>query len=161
MTRLNLLLMFMSVLMLSCEDIGTNVDWSEWDLVNYQNASFSVPPHTTWRSFDGGLLAGEGGVDVEGDDFVFWLYYGRTAQELYSTYRVNFSTEIPTILNGQAAILAAFTHDPTMNDGPQRGISVFISDVGNGGNQLLLLVLHNDPSKDYIANLTARSVRIR
>ena len=160
MTRLNALLLFMSVSMLSCQDMGTNVSWSDWEHVHYQKASFSIPPRTEWRFYDGAPEWGLGDVRLEGDEFVCWMYYGRTVQQFYNTYRVHFDSEVPTNLNGQAAMLATFTHDPTMNDGPQRGISVFISDVGDGENQFLLLVLHNDPSLDYIANLIAHSIHM-
>lgn len=86
--------------------------------------------------------------------------FGGNWQELYNTYRVYFSSEIYTNINGRPLRLAHFTRDPTMNDGPQHGISVFISDVGDGENQFLLLILHYDESKEYVADLIAHSIHI-
>jgi hypothetical protein len=161
MTRLKWFLPFISLSLLSCQDIGTDVNWSEWDLVKYQNASFSVPPHATWFNYFGAQLVREGNVQVDGDHFVFWLNYGRGLQELYNTYRSCLSSEVRTTIDGRGVTLTHFRCDPMGNDGPQQGMSVFISDVGDGENQFLLLVLHYDASKEYIADLIANTIHIQ
>ncbi len=156
-----LLLLFLSLSTLSCRDMGTEVNWSEWQVVKYENISFSAPPHTGWFFSPWGHKAGEGWVDVDGDDFLIWLLYGSDLEERYNTWRDWLTSELRTTIDGHAAMLAHFSGDPMGNDGPQLSLSVFISDVGDGKNQFLMLILHRHPSKEYISELIAHSIRVK
>jgi hypothetical protein len=160
MSRLRILLLIITVSTLSCKDMGTNVSWPDWDLVQYQRASFRVPPHATWFSFPGPQLVREGALLLDGDFFVIWLNYGPGLQDLYNTRRACLSSEVPANFDGHPAMITHFTCDPMGNDGPQRVMSVFVPDVGDG-NQLLLYVEHYDPGKAYVEELVAQSIHIQ
>ena len=97
---------------------------------------------------------------MNGDHFLFWLKYGRGVQEFYSAYRECLSSELRTTIDGHAVLLAHFKCDPTGNDGPQLAMSVFISDVGDGENQFLMIILNYDPSNEYIADFVANTIHI-
>ena len=160
MMRFHLLVLCIFFSLVSCKDSGTDIDWSEWHLVKYGNISFSAPPHTHWFIPAGFQSAGEGSVVVNGDSFLFWLKYGRDVREFYYAYSECLSSELRTTIDGHAVLLSHFRCDPTGNDGPQLAMSVFISDVGDGENQFLMIILNYDPSNEYIADLVANTIHI-
>jgi hypothetical protein len=148
----------------ACTDLGTDIQWSQWQRVECVGISFYVPPHTYLEYFPEDAppeLVFYGATYPDRIPITVWLYsaadlHAHLGEFIDGTYQVEVDNSIAT--DGRVCRLVRYV---SQSNEYSRVLSLYFMKSGNNPNELLLWVRIPDPTKDYIGNQLISSIQFK